>query len=222
MGLNGMLVMDKAGSPVYSKFLDPSLKMEPAMIAGLMSAIQMFASGISSGSINEFTMQDKRVLYRQMDGITFIGFVDGASKVKHVDLILEYLIWVFLATFKKRLAAPEALHNLAEFEGFDQIFLQYREAKEKELHRCAETVSTGLLQCMLNKMVDLFPVSDLVQASGSLKLIGKKLVWVDINIVEDEETRLMSMLKEKTDLIYGAGMFDGIKQEIVKKVTRRA
>ncbi len=215
-----MLVMDRSSAPIYSKFLDPNFNMDPAMMAGLMSAIQMFASEISTGSIKEFAMQNMKILYRQIEGFTFLGLVDNDNKIKHIDLILEYIIWVFLAKYKGQLAIPNAIHDLEAFRSFDEVFLQFQSAKEKELQRCVENTSTGLLQCMLNKLANLFPVTELIGVSDVLKIIGKKLVWVDINIPGSEEARIMTLLKQKTDMVYGPGMFDSIKQEIIKNAKK--
>jgi hypothetical protein len=221
MGLNGFIVMDMGGCPIYCNVHYTKLAVEPALITGFLSAVQTFSKQLMSDAgngISEMTMHNMKILYRNLENYNFIGLVDPNDNIKSVEPVMEHLICIFLAKYRKHLRAGE-IHDLTAFSGFDLFFEKWRLAKEKELQKVIENSSPSVLQGTLNKLVNFFPSPDLVKINPKiLKNIGKKLIWVDSRIEPDEEGRILTELKKKTEVIYGPGTFESIEREVKKNV----
>jgi hypothetical protein len=221
MGLNGFLVMAPGGTALYSNLAATKLVIEPALIAGFLSAIQSFSNQIASdasGNINEMTMQDIKILYRYMEGFTFIGLVDTNDKVKDIESIMEYFICAFLAKYRKHLTHG-TIYDVSSFAGFDEFFEKWRKGKEKDLQKWCEQVSPTLLQGVINKLANYIPAAELVKIKASLlKNIGRKLIWVDVHITEPEEAEIFTELRKKVSTLYGPGMFEKLVAEARKNL----
>jgi hypothetical protein len=221
MGLNGFIVMAPGGIPVYSNLSATKLAIEPTLIAGFLSAIQSFSLQLTSGAvdgINEMTMHDMRILYRHMEGFTFIGIVDTSDKIKEIESVMEYIICGFLARYREQLQNDQ-IHETTAFSAFDAFFVKWRKAKEKELQKWCERVSPTLLQGVLNLLVNYFPAAELVHINPSvLKIIGQKLLWVDVHITESAEGEIFTVLRKKVASIYGPGMFEKLVAEAKKNL----
>lgn len=215
--MNGFIVMDQGGAPLYSNVHYTKLAVDPALIAGFLSAIQSFSKQITSDAgsgINEMTLHNIKILYRGMETYTFIGLVDSNDKIKDIEPIMENMICAFLAKFRKQLREA-AIQNTSLFSSFDLFFEKWRAAKEKELQKWCEKASPTLLQGALNKLVNFFPAPDLVKINPLvLKGIGRKLIWVSTKITDEEESRIYSELKNRTDSMYGPGMFENLEKDV--------
>ncbi|HME52963.1 MAG TPA: hypothetical protein VKM55_12150 [Candidatus Lokiarchaeia archaeon] len=221
MGLNGFIVIDQAGTPLYSNLHYTKLGMQPALIAGFISAIQTFSTQLStdnSSGISEMTMQNIKLLYRHLESYTFVGLIDPSDKIKDIEVILENIICAFLAKYHKYLC-EDTIQDTAKFQGFDLFFEKWRAAKEKDLAKYCENSSPTLLQGTLNKLVNFFPTSDLLKINPQvLKSIGRKLIWVDTKISSEDESAIFSELRKRTDTIYGPGMFETVTKEVKKNL----
>jgi len=219
VGLNGFIVMAPGGTPIYSNVAATKLAIEPALLAGFLSAIQAFSRQLTSdasGGISEMSMHDLKILYRNIEGYSFIGLVDSNDKVKEIESMMEYIICAFLAQFRKQLHDHQ-IYDITEFSGFDEFFNKWRRGKEKDLQKWCEQVSPTLLQGVLNQLVNFFPASDLMTINPRvLRIIGRKLLWVDLAITETEEAQIFTALQTKVASIYGQGMFEKIVEEARK------
>jgi hypothetical protein len=221
MGLNGFIVMDAGGAPIYCNVHYTKLAVDPALITGFLSAVQTFAKQLVSDAgagISEMTMHNMKILYRNLENYNFIGLVDPADNLKTVEPIVEHLICIFLGKYRKHLYGGQ-IHDQSHFSSFDLFFEKWRLAKEKDLQKVIENSSPTILQGTLNKLVNYFPSPDLVKISPNLlKNIGKKLIWVDSRIEPGEEGRILSELKKKTEVIYGSGAFESVDRDVKKNV----
>jgi hypothetical protein len=221
MGLNGFIVMAPGGTPIYSDISATKLAIEPTLIAAFLSAIQSFSRQLtadSAGGINEMTMHDMKILYRYMEGYTFIGIVNSSDKIKDIEPVMEYIICAFLAKYRKQLQTGQ-MHDTSEFSGFDAFFEKWRKGKEKDLQRWCEQVSPTLLQGVLNLLINYFPAAELVHVNPMLlKIIGHKLLWVDVNITEPAEAEIFTALRKKVVSIYGPGMFEKLVADARKNM----
>nr|MDO8116137.1 hypothetical protein [Candidatus Sigynarchaeota archaeon] len=197
------------------------LAVDPALIAGFLSAVQSFAKQLVSDAgsgISEMTMQNMKILYRNIENYNFIGLVEPNDSLKSVEPIMEHLICIFLGKFRKILRGGQ-IQDLSHFSSFDLFFEKWRLSKEKDLQKFIENSSPTVLQGTLNKLVNFFPSPDLVKINPAiLKNIGKKLIWVDSRIDQGEEDRIMSELKKKTEIIYGPGTFESVERDVKKNV----
>ncbi len=221
MGLNGFIVMDAGGAPIYCNVHYTKLSVDPSLITGFLSAVQAFSMQLmtdAGSGISEMTMHNIKLLYRHLENYNFIGLIDPNDNMKSVEPIMEHLIFIFLGKYRKLLYIGQ-LHDMSAFSGFDLFFEKWRLAKEKDLQKIIENSSPTVLQGTLNKLVNYFPAPDLVKISPNiLKSIGKKLVWVDSRIDPSEEGRILSELKKKTEVIYGPGTFESVEREVKKNV----
>ncbi|MEX2684403.1 MAG: hypothetical protein Q6373_022725 [Candidatus Sigynarchaeota archaeon] len=221
MGLNGFIVMDAGGAPIYCNVHYTKLAVEPTLIAGFLSAVQTFAKQLVSDAgsgISEMTMQNMKILYRNIENYNFIGLVESDDSLKSVEPVMEHLICIFLGKFRNILRSGQ-IQDISHFTSFDLFFEKWRLAKEKDLQKVIENSCPTVLQGTLNKLVNFFPAPDLVKINPAiLKGIGKKLIWVDSRIDQGEEDRIMSELKKKTEIIYGPGTFESVEREVKKNV----
>jgi hypothetical protein len=221
MGLNGFIVMAPGGIPMYSNLSATKLAIEPTLIAGFLSAVQSFSLQLTTDSvdgINEMTIHDMRILYRYMEGFTFIGIVDATDKKKDIESVMEYIICGFLARYRTQLKDAQ-IHEMSAFSGFDAFFEKWRKAKEKELQKWCERVSPTPLQGVLNLLINYFPAAELVHINPSaLKIIGQKLLWVDVHITESAEGEIFTVLRKKVASIYGPGMLEKLVAEAKKNL----
>jgi len=215
MSLNGLFVLDRSGIPIYTKILDVDLKLDPLLISSFLSAIQSFAMEFDKtpeSYIKELNMQHFKIIFRQFEFLTFIGLIDQKTNLKAAHLILEYMIWAFLSKFRYKLLNFD-LSEISQFQIFDNYFLKYRGAKEKELIKWLEqdTSSTSKLQLILNRLINFFPINDLVKLNPEkLVIIGKKLIWVVFNITQEEEQHVIDELRKRTTKVYGSQLFESI------------
>jgi len=219
MSLNGLFVLDQGGIPIYTKIIDVELKLDPLLISSFLSAIQSFAMEIENtpeSYIKELSMQNFKIIFRQFELLTFIGLIDQKTNIKAAQLILEYMIWAFLSKFRYKLLDCDTSET-SQFQIFDNSFLKYRGAKEKELIKWLEqnTSSTNKLQDILNRLINFFPINDLIKLNPEkLVIIGKKLIWVVFNITHEEEQQIIDKLREKTTKVYGHQLFESIINSI--------
>ncbi|MBN2153844.1 MAG: hypothetical protein JW839_20470 [Candidatus Lokiarchaeota archaeon] len=221
MGLNGFIVMDAGGAPIYCNVHYTKLAVDPALITGFLSAVQSFSKQLmddAGSGISEMTMHNMKILYRNLDNYNFIGLVEANDSLKSVEPIMEHLICIFLAKYRKYLHGGQII-EMSALSGFNLFFEKWRLAKEKDLQKFIENSSPTVLQGTLNKLVNFFPSTDLIKISPSLlKGIGKKLIWVDSRIEQGEEDRILSELKQKTEIIYGPGTFESLERDVKKNV----
>ena len=225
MSINGFIVLDIGGVPIYSKIIDLDIKLNEILLGGFVSAIQTFAKEITSdvdSFIREMKLEKITLLYRQMEIGTFIGLTNQESKIKALQINLEYMILAFLLKFQEILKAKKEL-DLTTFEKFDKSFLKFRSAKEKELKRwIQEELEASYLQSLLNNLINYFPIKDLIKLNPKkLTIVGKKLIWVNFNITNEEENNLIEDLRSKTTKVYGEGVFNSIDKnvkEIIKNI----
>ncbi|MBN2153843.1 MAG: hypothetical protein JW839_20465 [Candidatus Lokiarchaeota archaeon] len=213
--------MAPGGTPIYSNLAATKLAMAPTLLAGFLSAIQSFSRQLvadPSGGISEMTMHDIKILYRNIEGYSFIGLVDSNDKIKEIESVMEYIICAFLAKYRRQLHEGK-IFDTTEFSGFDGFFEKWRRGKEKDLQKWCERVSPTLLQGVLNLLVNYFPAAEMVSVNpGLLRPIGRKLLWVDVNVTEPEEAKIFAALRDKVSSIYGQGMFEKIVEEARKNL----
>ncbi|TFG23219.1 MAG: hypothetical protein EU529_08135 [Promethearchaeota archaeon] len=225
MSINGFIVLDIGGVPIYSKIIELDIKLNEILLGGFVSAIQSFAKKIISdvdSYIREMKLEKITLLYRQMEIGTFIGLINQESKIKALQINLEYMILAFLLKFHDLLKSKKEL-DLSVFEKFDKSFLKFRSAKEKELKRwIQEGLEATYLQSLLNNLINYFPIKDLIKLNPKkLTILGKKLIWVNFNITNEEENELIEALRLKTTKVYGEGVFNSIDKnvkEIIKNI----
>ena len=226
MGLNGLIVMESAaGVPLYTNLHYTKLAIDPALVAGFLSAIQSFSTQLtddSTAGISEMTMQNIKLLYRHIEKYTFVGLIDPNDKIKDIESILENIICAFLARFHKYLCSDE-MQDTNVFLSFDMFFEHWRGAREKDLARYCESSSPTLLQGTLNKLVNFFPSTDILKINPKvLKKIGKKLIWVNTNISPEDESKIFNELKQRTETVYGPGTFENIVKDVKKNLETQA
>lgn len=221
MGLNGFIVMDAGGIPIYCNVHYTKLAVDTTLITGFLSAVQTFSKQIiadAGAGISEMTLHSMKILYRCLENYNFIGIVDPSDSIKTIEPTMEHLICIFLAKYRKHLNSGQ-IQEMSRFSSFDLFFEKWRLAKEKDLQKVVEHSSPTMLQGTLNKLVNYFPSPDLVKINPErLKNIGKKLVWVDSRIEPGEEERILTELKRKTEIVYGPGTFESLQREVKKSV----
>ena len=71
-------------------------------------------------------------------------------------------------------------------------------------------------------MTNLFPISRLVEINPKLlRIIGNKIIWIDVNIELEEEERIINVLRTETDRIYGSRVFDLIESEVQELLEKK-
>ena len=221
MGLRGFIVLSQGGPPIYYNIVDFDEKIDPFLFGGLFTAIKIFAkklSGDNHYNIKEMVFQDFKIKYRLLDKLTFAGIIDPEGDPKMAETVLEYMIWAFLSKYRISLHANTSF-DLRQFIEFDEFFAKYRNSKEKDLHKGLMSGPSSFLQKLLNKMVDYFPISEIVKTCpNKLIIVGNKLIWVDLNLTQDEDVQILDELKQKTKKIYGRELFETIKKDVIKTV----
>ena len=216
--MNGFIVLNEGGSTIYSKIVDDQLDWDPVLFGPLLEAIQIFARNLDTTKnlgIEEMVILGRKLKYRHFENLNFIGIIDSKTPSKAADIVLEYMIWAFLVKFPSILKEGKKIYETTHFKEFDDIFLKYRIAKEKNLKKWLEKQPCSKLQGILNKMTDLFPISEIIKInSNRLKIIGKRLIWVDISIKSEEISKIFTELKRKTASIYGPSLFQTIENEV--------
>jgi len=219
MSLNGIIVFNQGGINFYSKIVEIELKLNPVLISGFLSAIQTFAQGFQQNQESNFrqiNMQDFNIIFRKFKYITFLGITKQNTNIKATEVILEYMIWAFLSKFR-HLIPNKKFVNFSNFRSFDDLFLKYRSSKEKELKKWLTRTSsdTNKLQGILNKLINYFPINELVNMHPEkLIIIGNKLIWVDLSITPEEELQLINEVRKKTNSVYGPDIFKTIENEV--------
>lgn len=218
MSLNGFIVLNEGGSTIYSKIVGDQFDFDPELFGPLLEAIQVFARNLDTTKnigIEEMVILGHKLKYRHFENLNFIGIIDPKTQPKAADIVLEYMIWAFLSRFRSILEENEVIFETTHFKEFDDIFLRYRIAKEKNLKKWLENQPCSKLQGILNKMTNFFPISELIKINHNrLKIIGKRLIWVDINIKSEEVFKIFNELETKTTSIYGPDLLKTIKQEV--------
>jgi len=218
LSLNGIIVLNEGGSTIYSKIVGEKFNIDPISFGPLLEAIQIFARNLDQDrnlTIEEMVILGFRLKYRHFENLTFIGIIDPKESSKKAEISFEYMIWAFLSKFRLIFEEGKNVYITSHFQDFDLFFLEYRSAKEKKLKKWVEKHPYSKFQGILIKMTNYFPISEIVKISPNrLKIIGKKLIWVDINIKSDEIKKIIDKLKEKTALIYGLELFKIIEEEV--------
>ena len=135
--LNGFIVLQPGGVPLYSKIVGMDLKVNTILLGGFFSAIQSFAHELSYGEksfIKEMNMKNFIILYRQLEDFTFIGISFQDANIKNAQIILEYLILIFISKYRNVFRIKETM-DLTTFETFDELFQKFHNSKEKELRK---------------------------------------------------------------------------------------
>jgi len=218
LSLNGLVVLDKAGISIYSKIVDITLKKDPLLIGGFLTAMQSFSKHMTGNQhetgIQELQMKNFKIKYRQFKYLTFIGIIDQTSNIKTAEIILEYMIWAFLSKFRLNLQ-EELIVETTGFEKFDEFFEKFKDSKEKELKKWVENNFTSALQGILNSLENYFPITELLKINPEMiTVIGKKLIWVDYKINPEEETKILDFLRQKTAEFYGKELFDNLLKKV--------
>jgi len=219
MSLDGFIVLTKGGIPLYSKTAEMDLTVNTVLLGGFLTAIQTFAHELDDSKdtyIRELKMQNFNLMYRQVDIGTFLGIANPNVKFKSAEMLLEYLILIFLSRFRTILIEDDT-PDINQFNVFDDTFLKLRSWKEKNIKKWFEKefTSSNLLQGILNNLINYFPINELVKLSpDNLIILGKRLIWVSFNISLEEEKRITNELEAKTSQIYGADIFTSIKKKV--------
>lgn len=221
MSLKGFMVLNEGGSTIYSKFVDLKFDADPEIFGPLLEAIQIFSRNLDPNrnhGIEELVVFGEKLLYRNFENLTFIGIIEPTMNPKTGHLILEHIIYGFFSKFRSKLEHRKNIFITSDFKEFDSLFLKFRNAKEKQLKNWLEKMPTSKLHMILNKMTNYFPYSEIIKINPErLKIIGKKLIWVEININSDESSEILEKLKSKTASIYGPSLFTSILNEVEKK-----
>lgn len=219
MSLDGFIVLNKGGVPLYSKVAGMEISVDTVLLGGFLTAIQTFAKEIDDNKdsyIRELKMHNFNLMYRQVDIGTFLGITNPKVNFKTSEMLLEYLILIFLSKFRSILIEDE-IPDINQFNSFDEIFLNLRGQKEKSIKKWFEKefTSSSLLQGILNNLINYFPINEFAKLSPEyLIILGKRLIWVKFNIPLEEEERIVHELRAKTNQIYGAGIFDSIEKNV--------
>jgi hypothetical protein len=167
------------------------------------------------------TLENFKIRYRYLEGYAFIGLTkltdknDDDDDEEDNEIILEYLIYIFLSLFRKELKKNQII-NESQFFKFDTILRKYRAVPINELESYLNTIHTSYLQDLLNKIKDYFPPLGIIRFnSKKLSLIGKDLIWVSLDITEDEKKHLIMRIKKKINNLYGPKFFESIKLGVV-------
>lgn len=216
--MNGFIVLNEGGSTLYYKIVDYQFDCDPTILGPLLEAIQIFARNLDTTknvNIEEMVILGRKLKYRHFENFNFIGILDQNTPSKNADIVLEYMIWAFLSRFRLILEESKEIFETTHFKKFDNTFLKYRIAKEKKLKKWLEKQPCSKLQGILNKMTNLFPISEIIKINPNrLKIIGKRLIWVDINIKSEEVSEIFNEVKRKTTSIYGPGLFETLENEV--------
>ena len=223
MVLYGLIVLKRGGLTIYSKIAGIDLELNSILIGGFLSAIQSFAEKFNKNDqsyIEELVLHNCRIIFRKFEIITFIGITDPESDRAIAELILEYMILAFLSKFKK-LLSKKKLNVIfpKKFVEFDNFFTKYRNSSEKQLKKWLEERPSSLLQGIINKLINFFPISQILSLNPQkLNIIGRKLIWVNFDIKPKEEIELFEILKKLTIDIYGEKIIKSIQEEVKKKI----
>lgn len=223
MVLYGLIVVNPGGVTLYSKIVGIDLELDSDLIGTFLSAIQSFAKRFEKDDqscIEEIIFNNFKIKFRQFETITFIGLVNPESDSTTAELILEYLISAFLSKFKKFLSKKKlSVITPKYYLNFDNFFEKHRNSNEKELKKWLEERPPSLLQGIINKLIDFFPISQIITLNPEkLTIIGKKLIWVAFDIKPEEEMRIFERLKKLTMDIYGEKVFKSIQEEVKMKI----
>ncbi|MHA2008315.1 MAG: hypothetical protein ACXABO_11815 [Promethearchaeota archaeon] len=225
MSLDGLIVIDTGGIPIFSKMIGIDTKAQMTLISGFLSAIQTFAKSINDNgeySIKQMDLQNFKVMYRNIEGKTFVGIVNQSKNIKEADIIFEYMIWGFLSKYRE-LLKPDAVYKPSVFNEFESLFEKFRASSEKKLKKWIQKNSEGkhVLQGILNKLINFFPINELIKYNPKkLTVIGNRLIWVSLQTEPEEVQRILDNLKEKTSQVYGSEMFDLIKNEVTQRINK--
>jgi len=221
LSLKGFMVLNEGGSTIYSKFVDLKFDADPEIFGPLLEAIQIFSRNLDPNrnhGIEELVVFGEKLLYRHFENLTFIGIIDPNDNPKAGYLILEHMICGFLSKFRPILEKGNKIFITSDFKEFDDLFLKFRNAKEKKLKKWLEMMPTSKLQIILNKMTNYFPYTEIIKINPKrLKIIGKKLIWIDIHIDNKESSEIFEKIQLKTESIYGPSLFTSILNDIEKK-----
>ena len=218
MSLNGFVVLNNAGISIYSKIVDVTLIKDPLLIGGFLRMMQSFSKQILEDQyetgIKELQIQNFKIKYRQFKYLTFIGIMEQKSNTKATELILEYMIWAFLSKFRLNLQEELFVEPIG-FEKFDEVFEKFRDSKEKDMKKWIENNFISTLQGILNSLENYFPITELLKINPKIITdIGKQLIWVDLKIKPEEETKILDFLKQKTAEFYGKELFDNLFKKV--------
>lgn len=221
MGLNGLVVTNPIGTIIYANVSGTELDKDMSLIEGFVKAIQSTSKQFirsSSHDIREMMLEDFKILYRHLNLCTFIGIFDAKDTLKNAEPVMEFIIYAILVKYRKYVRGEEA-YNISTFLDFDTIFDSWRNSKDKDLRKWSEKVLSSPLQCILNKLVDFFPIREIVKINPwLLKNVGQHLILVDIDLTNEVEAQILTELKNKTDIVYGPEMFDNIEKEVKKQL----
>ncbi len=221
MGLNGLIVTNPIGTPIYANVSGTKLDEDTTLVDGFLAAIRSTSSQFitsSSLGIEEMVLKNFKILYRHLDLCTFIGIFDLRDTFRNAEPAMEFIVYAFLAKYRKHVHGEEA-YSISTFLDFDTFLNGWRNAKDKDMRKWAEAIRSSPLQRILNKLVDFFPIRELVKISPSLlKNVGQHLILVDHDITNDMETQILAELKNKTDVVYGPEMFDNLEKDVKKQL----
>ncbi len=212
MVLNGLIILKEGGIPFYSKFVDINITMDSLLLGSFFTAMQNFAKEIDENKdtfIKEMQIHELIFLYREIEFGLFVGITKDRKDLKSTTIVFEYMIWSFISKFRSALQEPDP--ELSQFQVFDDLFMEYRTSKEKELQKWLqkESIETNLLQRLLTNLLNYFPIKEIMKVNSKyLKIIGNKLILVSLKISKEEESKIIEDLKNKVAEIYGPEMFD--------------
>ena len=217
MGLRGFIVMVGVGIPVYANVSGTALDTDPSLVKNFLLAIQALAQQLSVSSgieIKEMLVNDLKVLYRNIHNATFIGLFDQRDSLKNSEPVMESIISKFLVLYRDKLKGDQAFAQ-AMFFKFDEIVEKWRTASEKDILRWAESSFTSTLHGILNKLVNFFPIADLIKINPNvLKNVGRHMIWISRDLSAIEEAAIYNELKERASRVYGPGMLESIEQDV--------
>jgi hypothetical protein len=217
VGLRGFIVMMGAGIPVYANVTGTVLDADPSLVKNFLLAIQALARQLSVSSgieIKEMLVNNLKVLYRSIDNTTFIGMFDQRDSLKNSEPVMEGIISTFLALYRDKIKGDQAFTPSMFFK-FDDIVEKLRTISEKDILRWAEKSFTSTLHGILNKLVNFFPITDLIKINPNvLKNVGRHMIWISRELSANEEAAIYNELKESTSRVYGPGMLESIEQDV--------
>ncbi|MBN1217114.1 MAG: hypothetical protein JXA99_16965 [Candidatus Lokiarchaeota archaeon] len=221
MTLNGFIVLNNGGIPLYSKFIDIDLTIDSLLLGGFFSAIQTFVKELDDTKesfINEMQVHQIIFLYREIESLLFVGIKNSKEDFKSTLIVFEYMIWIFISKYQNTLKKNDTEVSL--FNSFDDLFIKYRTSKEKDLKKLLlkESIGKNLLQGILNNLTNYFPIKELIKLEPDyLKIIGKELILVSFNITSEKEESIIENLKMKVTNLYGPGMFESLLKSLKNK-----
>ncbi len=217
MGLRGFIVMMGAGIPVYANVTGTALDADPSLVKNFLLAIQALAQQLSDSSgidIKEMLVNDLKVLYRHINNATFIGLFSQRDNLRNSEPVIESLIATFLVMHRDKLKGDQVFTPSMFFK-FDDIMEKWRIASEKDIIRWAENSYTSPLHGILNKLVNFFPIEDLVKINPIvLKNVGRHMIWINRDLSVIEEAAIYNELKERTSRVYGPGLLESIEHDV--------